>query len=382
MFNSHPVRRSLARARRALPALALLCFCASPTLADVTIQEKTVSSGMGGFGNGTTTTTRIIAADKGRDDETFTYTGRLKTFAGKPRTSSTITRLDKELIWDLDHAKKQYGEMTFAEMRAAMAEAEDKARAELAKSGAPAHKDDVELTYKVDVKRTGKKDKINGFDAEQWIITLTATPKDTKTGESAGNFKMQLDGWYSTTVPGQAEVAAYYKRWAEKMGIEPQVRTMASALMAQHGDAVKQIAAKMKDLKGVAVRSTMTMELGNGLTPAQQAELDKARAEDSQKRAENSKKQDAKDDVDAKLDAGGSLAKGNVSGALGGFLSRKLNKAAEKKVEKSLTPAEGSSGSPSFTVTTDMLSVTTASAAASFDVPAGYKKVERKSRED
>ncbi|MEQ1833348.1 MAG: hypothetical protein ABL977_09865 [Candidatus Eisenbacteria bacterium] len=371
MFHS----RSLARAAFAVPVLLAL---AAPALADVTIQEKTVSSGLGGFGNGTTTTTRVIATDKGREDEQFTYTGRLKTFAGKPRSSSTITRLDRELIWELEHAKKQYGEMTFAEMREAMAKAAADAKAEMAKAEPAKAHDDVQMDYKVDVKRTGKHEKVNGFDAEQWVITLTGTPKDKSNTEQAGGILMKLDGWYSTAVPGQAEQAAYYKRWAEKMGLEPQVRTMASALMAQHGDAVRQIALKMKDLKGVAVRSTLTMEMDDGLTPAQRAELEKSRVEESKSRAENAKKQDAKDDVDAKLDAGGSLAKGNVSGALGGFLSRKLNKAAEKKVEKSLTPEPGAASGPMFTVTTDVLSVTTGSATASFEIPAGYKKTERR----
>lgn len=381
MHSKHPAARIRTHAHAIPIAIAVTFLLAAPALADVTIQEKTVSTGLGGFGNGTTTTTRVIAADKGREDEQFTYTGRLKTFAGKPRSSSTITRLDKELIWDLDHNKKQYGEMTFAEMREAMAKGAAEAKAEMAKSGDTHAQQDVKFEYKVDVQRTGKKDKVNGFDAEQWIITLTASPKDKQTGESAGAFKMKLDGWYSTQVPGQAEVAAYYRRWAEKMGIDPQVRTMASSLMAAHGDAVKEIAAKMKDLKGVAVRSTMTMDMGLGLTPEQQAELDKARKDEAKSRAENTKKQDARDDLDAKKDAASSLSHGNVSGALGGFLSRKLNKAAEKKVEASVTPKEGSSGGPAFSVTTDMLSVTTGSAAGSFDVPAGYKKVERKDRQ-
>jgi hypothetical protein len=381
MHSKRPAARIRPHAHAIPLAIAVTFLLAAPALADVTIQEKTVSTGLGGFGNGTTTTTRVIAADKGREDEQFTYTGRMKTFAGKPRSSSTITRLDKELIWDLDHNKKQYGEMTFAEMREAMARGAAEAKAEMAKSGDAHAQQDVKFEYKVDVQRTGKKDKVNGFDAEQWIITLTASPKDKQTGESAGAFKMKLDGWYSTQVPGQAEVAAYYRRWAEKMGIDPQVRTMASSLMAAHGDAVKEIAAKMKDLKGVAVRSTMTMDMGLGLTPEQQAELDKARKDEAKSRAENTKKQDARDDLDAKKDAASSLSHGNVSGALGGFLSRKLNKAAEKKVEASVTPKEGSSGGPAFSVTTDMLSVTTGSAAGSFDVPAGYKKVERKDRQ-
>lgn len=360
-----------------LAAFAVLVL-APPARADVTIQERTVSSGLGGFGSGTTTTTRVIAGDKGREDETYTYTGRLKTFAGKPRSTSTITRLDRELIWELDHPKKQYGELTFAEMRAAMAKGAAQAQAEMKNPEHARTKQDVEVDYKVDVQRTGKRDKVNGFDAEQWIITLTAVPKDKKSGESAGSFKMKLDGWYCTQLPGQVETAAYYRRWAEKMGMDPQVRTMASSLMAMHGDAVREIAAKMKDLKGVAVRSTMTMDMDAGLTPEQQAQMDKARADAAKAKAEDKQKRAEKEDNEANASTAGSVAKGDVGGALGGFLSRRLGKAAEKKAEASMTSGAGSGSGSAFTVTTDVLSVTTGSAGASFDVPAGYKKVERK----
>ena len=179
-------------------------------------------------------------------------------------------------------------------------------------------------------------------------------------------------------MPGQVETAAYYRRWAEKMGMDPQIRTMASSLMAMHGDAVREIAAKMKDLKGVAVRSTMTMDMDAGLTPEQQAQMDKARADAAKANAQDKQKQAEKEDNEANASTAGSVAKGDVGGALGGFLSRRLGKAAEKKAEASMASGAGSGSGSAFTVTTDVLSVTTGSAGASFDVPAGYKKVERK----
>ncbi len=369
-----------ASSRSVLFAACAALVLALPARADVTVQERTVSSGLGGFGNGTTTATRIIARDKGREDEQYTYTGRLKTFAGKPRSTSTITRLDEELIWELDHLKQQYTELTFAEMREAMAKAAAQARAEKQQPTSAKPQQDMQVDFKVDVQRTGKRDRINGFDAEQWIITLTAVPKDGKSGETAGSYTIKLDGWYSTQVPGQSEVAAYYRRWAEKMGMDPQMRSMASSLMAMHGDAVREIAAKMKDMKGMAVRSTMTMDMGSGLTPAQQAHRDDAKADAAKARAQDKQKQQAKEDAEADANTAGSVAKGDVGGALGGFLSRKFGKAAEKKAESSMASGAGSGSGSAFTVTTDVLSVTTSSAGASFDVPAGYKKVERKQK--
>jgi hypothetical protein len=357
-----------------LPAAFLALVMALPAHADVTIQQKTVSSGFAGFGGGISTETRVIAGDRARDDQTFTATGRLKTFAGKPRTSVSITRLDKELIWELDPARKEYGEMTFAEMREAM----NKGMAEARTQGArPAQGEQYD--FKVDVKRTGKKEKVNGFDAEEWIVTLTAVPRDKQSSASAGGFSMKLDGWYSTQVPGQAEVTAYYRRWAEKMGIDPQLQAMVSGFMATHGDAVREMAAKMKDLKGVAVRSTMTMEMGGGVTPEQQAQMDKARADNAKTSAEQKKKREASEDADANAGAAGSLARGNIGGAIGGMFGHKLAKSAEHKAESSVAPGDGGGSAPSFSATTDLLSITTGSAGASFDVPADYKKkVERK----
>jgi len=358
--------------RNVLLAVAVSLALAAPALADVTLKERTVSTGLAGFGNGTSERTWVIAGDKSRSDEQYTYTGRFKTLAGggKPRNSAEIVRLDRDVMWSLDPEKKEYSELSFAEMREMMAQA----GAEAARSE---RKSDVEMTYKVDVQRTGKKEKVNGFDAENYIVTVTATAKDAKSGDAAA-YTMKMDQWLSTQVPGQAEATAYYRKFAEKMGLDPQMRQM-SGLMAQYADAFKQAADKLKDLKGYPVRSTVSMLMGPERTPEQQAQMDKARADAKQAQAEQKAKKEAKEDDQAKADAAGSLASGNVGGAIGGFLGRKLGKAAEKKAESSASSQGSGSGTPGgLTITTDVLSITTGAAAVSFDVPSDFKKVERK----
>ena len=358
--------------RNVLLAVAVSLALAAPALADVTLKERTVSTGLAGFGNGTSERTWVIAGDKSRSDEQYTYTGRFKTLAGggKPRNSAEIVRLDRDVMWSLDPEKKEYSELSFAEMREMMAQA----GAEAARSE---RKSDVEMTYKVDVQRTGKKEKVNGFDAENYIVTVTATAKDAKSGDAAA-YTMKMDQWLSTQVPGQAEATAYFRKFAEKMGLDPQMRQM-SGLLAQYGDALKQAADKLKDLKGYPVRSTVTMLMGPEATPEQQAQMNKARAEAKQAQAEEKVKKEAKEDDQAKADAAGSLASGNVGGAIGGFLGRKLGKAAEKKAESSASSQGSGSGTPGgLTITTDVLSITTGTAAVSFDVPSDFKKVERK----
>lgn len=364
--------------RNVLLAVAVSLALAAPALADVTLKEKTVSTGLAGFGNGTTERTWVIAGDKSRSDDQYTYTGRFKTLAGggKPKNSTEIVRLDRDLMWSLDPAKKEYTELTFAQVREAMARGVAEARADAAESQRASN---AEVTYKVDVQRTGKKEKVNGFDAENYLVTITATVKDKQDGGS-GSYSIKLDQWLSTQVPGQAEASAFFRKYAEKMGLDPQMRQMAG-LMAQYGDALEQAAEKLKELKGYPVRSTVTLFLGAETTPEQQAQMDKARAKAQESRAEEKAKKEAKEDDAAKAEAAGSLASGNVGGALGGFLGRKLGKAAEKKAEASASSQGSGSGTPGgLTIVTDVLSVTTGPAAVGFDVPSDFKKVERKQK--
>lgn len=369
--------------RTLLLAVAAACLLSAPAQADVTVQERTVSSGLGGFGNGTSTTTMVIAGDKSRSDEEYTYTGRMKTLVGgKPRKSSTIVRLDRGVIWDLDHAKKEYSELTFAEMSRMMSEGMASMQAQMSDPQTRQAMQNIEMSYKVDVQRTGRKETVNGFAAEQVIVTLVATPKDKSQpgAPGMGAYTMKMDQWLSTAVPGQAEVTSYYRQWAEKMGLDPQMQRMGRAMAGPYAAGFKQMAEKLKDLKGVPVRSTVTVDMDAtaGMSPEQKAEMQKAQADAEASRASAKQKRDEQDKRETGSDAAASAATGDVGGALGGFLARKLGKAAENKVEKSVASPGGSGGGSAFTSTTDMLSVSTGAGGASFELPAGYKKVERK----
>ena len=384
-------RRRLAAARGA--ALAMMLLIAAPTFADVTVQRKTVSSGLAGFGDATTTETMVIAGDRSRADQVYTYTGRLKMFAGggKPRPSAHIIRIDRELVWDLDPGKKTYTELTFDQMRELAAKGAAAAEQEAEKPENQQAARDVEMKFSVDVQRTGKKETVNGFPAEQVIVALKAEPKSTKSDEKsppAGAFVMKMDQWLSNDVPGQAEVLAYYRRMAEKLGLDPEIQRMGSVAMAQYGNAMRELAAKMKDLKGYPVRSTLTIESDSTLSAQRQADMNKARTETAKAQAEGKeaeKKAERQEDVATGVEVAGGVKKGNVGGAIGGFLGRKLAKAAAKKAEEKAEAAASSDtagvAGPVFKTVTDVLSVSTAPAAGvSFDVPSGYKRIERKEK--
>ena len=349
--------------------------------ADVTLQEKTVISGLGGFGSGNGEHTRVIANDKCRSDESFQYTGRFKTLVGgKPKLTAQIIRLDKELIWDLDVDKRTYSEMDFATMRKMMERGMGRAQQEKLPT--------QDLEYTIDVKRTGTKDVINGFHAENVIITMTGKPKSAPAEGGVRGTTFTIDEWLSNDVPGQDEIRAYYRKFAEKMGVDPQMQAMAAGLMSQHGDAIRKMADKLKDLKGYPVRSTFTMSMDMGMTDEQKAEMKKAKRQQQEDAEERASKDEARDNANAAEDATDSAMHGDLKGALGGFLGHKFKKAVAKKAEgKSDSKSKASSDSDddggfSFKAVTELVKATSGSNGASFDVPADYKKKEIKERDE
>jgi hypothetical protein len=359
---------------------------ASPSSADITIRQKTISSGLGGFADATTVSAVTVAGDRSRSEDEYTYTGRFKTLVGKkPKQSVTITRVDRGLVWTLEPQKKQYKEMTFAEMKEAMDKAAreiEQAQAEDMDSQQPGPNDQG-MKFTVEVKKTGAKQEINGFACEQVIVSCIGKPEKPQPGEEGAELRFVLDQWLTPALPGQDELAAYYRRLADAMGIEQQFAGMSLMARRMYGNAMKEMAAKFKDVKGYAIRSAFTVEGQGGSgqqTSAAQAKADTDKAYDEAKKgqAQSEKVQDAADAATI----GSQAATGqDTKGAIGGFLGRKVAQMVAKKAEaKAAKAAEGGSGGkgPFFKMVTEVTAVSAGSAvAADFDVPDGYKKTDK-----
>jgi len=377
--------------REWLPALILALLLASSASADVVIKEKSVSEGLGGFGNGTTSRTLIVAGDKSRSEDEATYIGRFKTLAGggKPHTTVSITRIDKEVIWSLEPEKKQYTELTFAQMREMMQKgmAEGERAAKDAQAGESQAKD-TGMTFTVDVKRTGAKETVNGFPAEQVIITCVGRPKNPEKGQENAEIRLVMDEWLTKSAPGAQEQAEFYRRFAEKLGVDAQLSGVGAMAQKMYGNGMKELAAKMKGLGGVAIRSTFTIEGSPEAAAAQKQAAEQGQSRQAEAKAEHEKarqqaeaEEKKQDQEDAKDLASSAATGGGIKGRLGGFLGRKLastaQKKTEEKVEKKTEEMSGpgtAAGGPLMKVVTEVVSISTAPApAGSFDVPAGYK---------
>jgi hypothetical protein len=146
-----------------------------------------------------------------------------------------IIDLGEEKIYDLDLKKKQYTVTTFEEIRRRMREAEERAKKEAEKeqpAGKPSEpqKPTKEYEFDFDVKETGQKKQIAGYDARNVVATVTVREKG-KTLEDAGGMVMTNDMWLGPQVPQMKEFADFDLRyWKQLQG--PQAAEISAEQMA------------------------------------------------------------------------------------------------------------------------------------------------------
>ena len=114
-----------------------------------------------------------------------------------------IIDLAEEKIYDLDVKRKTYLVMTFAELRQRMEEAEAKAekaaREEQAKQKAepaPASRPEDSVEIDLDVKSTGQKRAINGFDTSQVVVTVAVRERERRWSKAAALPSRRTCGWH------------------------------------------------------------------------------------------------------------------------------------------------------------------------------------------
>src|SRR5206468_10137459 len=116
-----------------------------------------------------------------------------------------IIDLDSETITDVNFAKKQYSVITFAEMTQAMEQAMQRSKDRKSESKpAEGKPSDTTAEFKVDVKETGQKKQIAGYDARQMIMTMQMDATDQKTGNKGG-MMVTNDMWIAPKMAGYEE---------------------------------------------------------------------------------------------------------------------------------------------------------------------------------
>jgi len=329
------MKRSLTTWLLALPLSAL---CAVSVAADVKTREKTQVKFEGMLG-------RMINmfGGKGAKDGVVSATtvkGNRKAMLGD--SSGRIVDLGEEKVYDLDMKKREYQVTTFDEIRGKMREAQEKAE----KDAREARKEEPkgertdpqeprkELDVDFDVKETGQKKALVGYDTRQVIMTITVREKG-KTLDDGGGLVMTSDMWMAPQIQSMKEVAEFELRYwkqlqgADAVGVSAEQMAAAMALYPMLKPALDRLRQESGKLSGTPLATMMTFE---GVRSKA------AMASDS------------------------SQSSGGGSG-LGGMLARKMMKKEDPKQRSTI-----------FTTQHEVLEVSTSVGAADLAIPEGYKE--------
>jgi hypothetical protein len=245
--------------------ILLMCVASVATHADVRSEEKSLVKFEGALGRvvnffgGKAAKEGLVSTVAVKGDRKFTSNG----------TTGQIVDLQEEKIYDLDLKNKTYTVTTFAELRKQMEEARRKAAEQASaeeeatpeEKGKPAEKPEVEIDF--DIKESGQKRAINGFDAREVIMTVVAREKG-KTLEQSGGMVMTTNTWLTEKVAGLSEVAEFDRRYAEKLHgptmLDAQQMAAAMAMYPMLQDAMTRLQKENVNLDGTAILTVMKVE--------------------------------------------------------------------------------------------------------------------------
>jgi hypothetical protein len=326
-------------ARIAIVALPLLTLATAPAYAEVKTRDRTtVKLNLGRFLN------MFLgkAAKDGVEGLTAVKGNRKITLND---ASGRIIDLTEQKVYDLDVKKKTYTVTTFEELRRQMREAQERA-SKAATDEQPAKKDEPQKPTKeyeidFDVKDTGQKKAIAGYDTHETIVTITVREKG-KTLEESGGLVMTNDMWLGPKIPALKELYDFDIKYAKQLegGQEtPELSAeQMAALMGQFPLIAKASARMAKDgdkLSGTPLDTTTTLESVM-----------------------------SKDDL-TNAQANSSSQKGG--GGLSGMLAKKIIKTEPPKARSTFMTSHH-----------EVLEVTPSATDADVAIPAGFKETTKK----
>ncbi|HTS61938.1 MAG TPA: DUF4412 domain-containing protein [Candidatus Acidoferrales bacterium] len=143
---------------------------------------------------------------------------------------------------------------------------------------------DTGADVKVDIKETGERRNINGFNASQVMMTMSV-----ESAQGAPGMKMQIEVelWISPDVPGAQEARAFFQKNGDKF---PWASLAGGGGNAGMQKAMVELQRKIAGLNGVTVMQVMRMKMGGAGGDAQAAQMQQGMAQ-AMARLEEMKKQ-------------------------------------------------------------------------------------------
>jgi hypothetical protein len=332
--------------------------------ADTTVEQKVTADGFGPMKIGAMQGKNVtsIAGDRARIAGDLKFNSKflriLTHNAGADNIQ--IIRLDKELEYQIDPAKKQYSETTFAQMREAMQKASQQVQSKTtsesreAPSGAPVNESQCQWSApKSEVKQGTDHTVIAGAETKHITVTVTTTCLD-KTSDTSCDFLNLIDEWVAPEMPGAAESHEFWRTYATKLNLKDTLsvamRANAQQVFEQYKGAWGEAMNKAGAIKGYPMKTVFSMQFGGPQCVKQDGSKDKPAADSTP------------------------TSPGDVVGGLAVGLFRKLHKKPDDTSSVDSSPVAPGMVQM-FRMSTEIVSINSDSIPASqFEVPAGYKK--------
>jgi hypothetical protein len=276
----------------------------------------------------------------------------------RSQQQATVIDLTAQTVTTIDMQKKTYTVMTFEEYRRMMEQMAQKMHQSQDQGG--------KMEIKVSATEPGNTKEIAGYHVKEMVLRMEMQTTDQKSGQQ-GSMVISSDIWLAPSVAGYQEVRAFYTRMGEKLAFNPGGGMFASSPEASKnmGELYKEIG----KLDGIPVLQTISMGVpgqpGSGDTSAQPASGGQQQQQQQQP-----------------------AARPSLGGALGGALGGKFGLGKKKQQDDQSSTAQSSqqqqgNGNPAslMEATTEMSGFSSEPVDDStFAVPAGFKKVENRTR--
>jgi hypothetical protein len=248
-------------------------FVAAVCLADANVEQKTQFH-MGGAVGGLVNAFGGKATHEGITSTTLVKGNRKATVTS---SNEELVDLDAEKVYHLDLDRKTYRVVTFDELRQQFEDAKKRSAKEEKRTKEKSEGPEYEV--EVDVKNTGQKQTINGFDTHEVVTTVTVHEKG-KSLEKAGGGVFTADMWIGPRMKEMREIGDFERRFIQKVygkefsGADMQQVAVLMATNPAFGKAMKAFADKQSSFDGTAIRTILMFE---GVSGSEQ----KAEADDS-----------------------------------------------------------------------------------------------------
>jgi len=334
-------------------ALGLVAMSTHSLRADVKTDEKTLVKFEGMLGK----VVGIFGGKSAREGVKTSVAVRGDRMASFSDTTGNIVDLQEEKIYNIDVKKKSYTVITFAELRKQMEDAQKRATEEAKKAQAenktaepPAQSSEgTQIEVDFDLKESGQKRAVNGFDTREFVMTVTMREKGKKLEESGG-MVLTSNIWMAPRIPTMNEIVDFQIRFAKAIatpmvqGASADEMASSMAMYPMMKDAIARARTEATKMDGTPILTTTTV----------------AAVKSAEQIAAESQQQSSASSTPTSPSAA-------VGGLIGGLMKR-----ASKP---SNAPAAAPGHTTVMTLTNEVLNVGTTVVDADVSIPTGFKEV-------